>query len=626
MNFSEFTVVGLVDGVQIVYYDSKIRKMVSKAEWMKPNEENYWDEETQKCQHHKEIFRVNMATAMQRFNQTRGIHTLQWIYGCELNGNGPKKGYMQFGYDGEDFLSLDLNAKTWTASNPKALITKQRWENEDKASQVKNYLEKTCIDWLRKYVEYGRSTLERKVPPEVDVFQKNYFAPVVCHATGFFPKDVSITWKKNGDVLHENVNHRETLVNEDGTFQKRSILTVSPEELDRDKYTCVIQHAGLWNDLTLRLATASHSLQYIYTAVTPGMNFSEFTVVGLVDGVQIVYYDSKIRKMVSKAEWMKPSEEHYWDEETQKSQRHEETFKVNMATAMQRFNQTRGIHTLQWIYGCELNGNGPKKGYMQFGYDGEDFLSLDLNAKTWTASNPKALITKQRWENEDKVSQVKNYLENTCIDWLQKYVEYGRSTLERKVPPEVDVFQKNYFAPVVCHATGFFPKDVSITWKKNGKVLHEDVNHRETLVNEDGTFQKRSILTVSPEELDRDKYTCVIQHAGLRNDLTLRLATVDRFQRDSSCPVGCHATSSFPKPVVISWQKNDVLTAVFTNTYIFTIALIVFLIIIHRILGNSDSSDDSVFSEVVFSQVDFTSAENEGCGIEDEVFRSLLLL
>ncbi|XP_066509756.1 H-2 class I histocompatibility antigen, Q10 alpha chain-like [Hoplias malabaricus] len=305
-------------------------------------------------------------------------------------------------------------------------------------------------------------------------------------------------------------------------------------------------------------SAASHSLQYIYTAVTPGMNFSEFTVVGLVDDVQIVYYDSKIRKMLSKAEWMKPSEENYWDEETQKSQRHEETFKVNMATAMQRFNQTRGIHTLQWIYGCEVNGNGPKNGYMQFGYDGEDFLSLDLNAKTWTASNPKALITKQRWESEDKASQVKNYLENTCIDWLQKYVEYGRSTLERKVPPEVDVFQKNSFAPVVCHATGFFPKDVSIIWKKNGEVIHENVSHSETLVNEDGTFQKRSILTVSPEELDRDKYTCVIQHAGLWNDLTLRLATVDRFHGNSSCPVGCHATSFFPKPVVISWQRNGV--------------------------------------------------------------------
>ncbi|XP_066509755.1 H-2 class I histocompatibility antigen, Q8 alpha chain-like [Hoplias malabaricus] len=288
------------------------------------------------------------------------------------------------------------------------------------------------------------------------------------------------------------------------------------------------------------------------------MNFSEFTVVGLVDGVQIVYYDSKIRKMVSKAEWMKPNEENYWDEETQKCQRHEETFKVNMATAMQRFNQTRGIHTLQLIYGCELNDYRNKFGYMQFGYDGEDFLSLDLNAKTWTASNSKALITKQRWENEDKASQVKNYLENTCIDWLQKYVEYGRSTLEKKVPPEVDIFQKNSFAPVVCYATGFFPKDVSITWKKNGEVLHEDVFHGATLVNEDRTFQKRSVLTVSPEELDRDKYTCVIQHAGLSNDLTLRLATVDPFQGDSSCPVVCHATSSFPKPVVISRQRNGV--------------------------------------------------------------------
>ncbi|KAK1784158.1 hypothetical protein P4O66_003992, partial [Electrophorus voltai] len=92
------------------------------------------------------------------------------------------------------------------------------------------------------------------VPPEVILFQKDSTSPVVCHATGFFPKEVMISWQKNGVDLHENMELRDTSPNQNGTFQKRSVLTVSPEELDKNEYTCVVQHSGLEKDLVLRVA------------------------------------------------------------------------------------------------------------------------------------------------------------------------------------------------------------------------------------------------------------------------------------------------------------------------------------------------------------------------------------
>ncbi|KAI4894196.1 hypothetical protein NFI96_027670 [Prochilodus magdalenae] len=292
------------------------------------------------------------------------------------------------------------------------------------------------------------------------------------------------------------------------------------------------------------LASAvTHSLQYFYTGVTKGIDFPEFTIVGLVDGGQFVYYDSDIRKMIPKTEWIKENEgEEYWNRETQILQGTQETYKVSISNVMQRFNQTTEIpsfstlssdlhqlyrsnygrvHTWQNMYGCELDDDGTRRGYMQYGYDGEDFVSLDLNTVTWTAANTKAVITKQKWEREAWGVRFKDYLENTCIDWIKKYVGYGRSTLERKVPPEVDLFQKDSSSPVVCHATGFFPKAVMISWKKNGEDLYEDVALRETRPNQDGSFQKSSILTVSPEELDKHTYTCIIQHSSLEKEMVL---------------------------------------------------------------------------------------------------------
>uniref|UniRef100_A0A4W4E2R4 Ig-like domain-containing protein n=1 Tax=Electrophorus electricus TaxID=8005 RepID=A0A4W4E2R4_ELEEL len=553
-NFPMYTSVGLLDGEEFVYYDSNIRKRIPKTEWIEKNEDpDYWNSETQTLQDHEEWFRVNMATLMKRFSQTDGTHTWQWTYGCELHDDGTVRGYNQYGYDGEDFVTLDLNTLTWTAAKSEAHITKQKMEADRSHTEYqKYYLENTCIDYLNKYIGFRNTALKSKVPPKVTLFRKDSSSPVVCHATGFFPREVMISWQKNGEDLHENVEFRETSPNEDGTFQKRIILTVSSEDLKNNDYTCVVQHSGLKKDLVLRVdecrvlntgcpkanrrkrsadegsncaESGSHSLQYFYTAVTPGINFPEFTAVGLVDGEQFDYYDSNIRKDIPKTEWMEKSVgADYWSRQTQTAQGDQETFKVNIGTLMERFNQTNGVHTWQNMYGCELHDDGTKRGYDQYGYDGEDFISLDLNTLTWTAANAKAVITKNKWEPTQWAFQDKAYLENTCIEWLQKYVAYGRDTLERKDPPEVTLFQKDSSSPAVCHATGFFPRGVEISWQKNGVDLHENVELRETSPNQNGTFQKRSVLTVSPEELDKNEYTCVVQHSGLEKDLVLRVA------------------------------------------------------------------------------------------------------
>ncbi|KAF4074689.1 hypothetical protein AMELA_G00242170 [Ameiurus melas] len=91
-----------------------------------------------------------------------------------------------------------------------------------------------------------------EVRPEASVFQKHSSSPeVVCHATGFFPKTVNISWRKDGEELVQNVKLSKTLPNQDGTFQKRSILTVSAEDLQKHNYTCMIQHSSLEKEIVL---------------------------------------------------------------------------------------------------------------------------------------------------------------------------------------------------------------------------------------------------------------------------------------------------------------------------------------------------------------------------------------
>ena len=68
----------------------------------------------------------------------------------------------QYGYDGEDFIVLDLKNLRWIAPTPQAFITKLRWD-QDRADleHQKNYFNKECVAWLKKHLDYGKSTLQR---------------------------------------------------------------------------------------------------------------------------------------------------------------------------------------------------------------------------------------------------------------------------------------------------------------------------------------------------------------------------------------------------------------------------------------------------------------------------------
>ncbi|NWW88994.1 HA1F protein, partial [Rhynochetos jubatus] len=102
-----------------------------------------------------------------------------------------------------------------------------------------------------------------------------------------------------------------------------------------------------------------------------------------------------------------------------------------------------GAQTLQRMYGCDILEDNSTRGYYQHACDGMDFISFNMDTMTFTAADRAAQITKNKWEADDTVAEgLKQYLSGTCIEWLEKYVSYGRATLERKEPPTVRVLGK----------------------------------------------------------------------------------------------------------------------------------------------------------------------------------------
>ncbi|KYO38916.1 hypothetical protein Y1Q_0019424 [Alligator mississippiensis] len=231
---------------------SETRREEPRGDWVQGAvNPDFWERETRSLRGWQQGFEGNQVTLRHWYNQTDWSYTLQFMYGCELGEDNSTEGYMQFGYDGEDFISYDLRTHTWVAVPTQAQVTQSRWNGDKNLLLiVRAYLEGKCIEWLRKYLQHGKAALQSKSPMSQVSDRPSSWAGLTtlsCQVHGFYPKNISVVWLKNGEAQPQETSCSGVLPSGDGTYQTWATIEIDPN--NNHNYTCCVEHVSLGADL-----------------------------------------------------------------------------------------------------------------------------------------------------------------------------------------------------------------------------------------------------------------------------------------------------------------------------------------------------------------------------------------
>uniref|UniRef100_I3NGU5 Ig-like domain-containing protein n=1 Tax=Ictidomys tridecemlineatus TaxID=43179 RepID=I3NGU5_ICTTR len=272
----------------------------------------------------------------------------------------------------------------------------------------------------------------------------------------------------------------------------------------------------------------SHSLRYFHTSVSrPGHEEYFYTSVGYVDDTLFLHFDSDAPnpRVEPRVQWMELEAPEFWEAQTKIAKAHAQKLSWNLRSTLRYYNQSEdGSHTFQWISGCDLGPDGSLlRGYEEFAYDGADYISLNEDLRSWTAWDKAAQITQRKWEDSGDAEHYRAYLQEECLEWLRRFLEKGKDKLLHTESPKTHVTY--HFSPegdvtLRCWALGFYPKEITLTWQKDGEDQIQNMELVETRPAGDGTFQKWAAVVVPAEEEQR--YTCHVHHEGLPEPRTVR--------------------------------------------------------------------------------------------------------
>uniref|UniRef100_H9G3R8 Ig-like domain-containing protein n=1 Tax=Anolis carolinensis TaxID=28377 RepID=H9G3R8_ANOCA len=245
-----FVLHNYLDYESLYYYDNNIREVIPHATWINKAEKEYpgyWKQNQLGAASLERGLRADLLYLKNNINQTMSTLTWQMSFGCMLHPDNTTSSYYKTAYNGKDFLAFDTVKGSWTALSVEGQNNKLEWDARNVTNKsFKTFLELGCIAWLKKYLEYLEGVSLKKNPPKARVtirVKPDGEEVLTCRAYGFSPKEISVNWVNDRDVITAGVVYGNVTPNFDGTFYTWLRITVDPKE--RSNFQCRMEHEML---------------------------------------------------------------------------------------------------------------------------------------------------------------------------------------------------------------------------------------------------------------------------------------------------------------------------------------------------------------------------------------------
>ncbi|KAM5166990.1 MHC class I polypeptide-related sequence B-like isoform 2-T6 [Callospermophilus lateralis] len=236
--------------------------------------------------------------------------------------------------------------------------------------------------------------------------------------------------------------------------------------------------------------SGTHSLHYNLTVRSQGgLVQSRSFADGYWDHQLVLHYDSDNKENTKpQGPWAKnPLGTESWNTEIQDVVERNENLKATLAQINAQQEQKGGSHFLQETWGCKILENNHIRGFWNFHYDGEPFLSYHPETRSWTvepsSAQTLAMGVKNSWDADG--FQSKDYqahvhgelcgrLRSYVVSWKGSSFSSGASTQGTLLSPAVNVTYDEASEDTInmtCGAFSFYPQNISVTCLQDGKPL-----------------------------------------------------------------------------------------------------------------------------------------------------------
>ncbi|XP_041867648.1 major histocompatibility complex class I-related gene protein-like isoform X3 [Melanotaenia boesemani] len=176
-------------------------------------------------------------------------------------------------------------------------------------------------------------------------------------------------------------------------------------------------------------SSVKHSLTYMASGFSGVPNMPDYMMTGEFGQIQVDYCDSNKTRRSYPGLWEKLNQ---IDPEILKFL-NEQCFEIQplffkgVISGLKENNTNEAVHILQGITGCGWDERtGDRSPILRRGYDGENFMELDMKTFTWIVQNPLAAPIKQMWDANPAVkAYLKRFFTEICPQWLKKLVSLG---------------------------------------------------------------------------------------------------------------------------------------------------------------------------------------------------------